>query len=421
MPRKAKELTDRQVRAIVAQGKKGLFAVGRVSGLSIQVIPPCGASWILRLTINGKRREMGLGPYPEIGLSTARDRALKQKLNIADTGNDPILEREKQRAEAKKKQFTSYTFEKLAKEYIEKRSKELKTQQQVRKLTNLLTNYAFPYIGNMQIQDIDLNAIKSMLDPIWEKKTESANRLRIYVSHVFDMAIARNIYKELNPARWNGGLKTLLAQPQKLNKTSHLKALDVEDMPFFWSKLIQQDWMGAKVLQFGILTGARSGEIRGALWTEINLEEKIWSLPEYRMKAGKSHTVPLSDAAINLLNSLPKLNNYIFPNSKGTMLSDATVSKVPKRIGYDVTAHGFRSTFKDWARQYVKFDHAPYDDDLSEIALAHINSDSTRAAYARNELLDERRPLMEDWSKYCNSQSNNVLPINQNVAGMEPK
>lgn len=411
MPKVATELTDKALKAIVSQQSKGIYPVGRVSGLNLQVNPPNATSWILRTTINGKRRWIGLGGYPEVTLAKARDDAAELKRRIRLDGYDPIGERTKKRSEAKAEQLKAYTFKKLANEYIDKRAQEFKTQQQVRKLTNILNTYAFPIIGDMQINDIDLNAIKAMLDPIWSTKTETANRLRIYVSHIFDMAIARGIYNQLNPARWDGGLKTLLAQPQKISKTKHHKALDVELMPEFWTKLSQQEWMGAKVLQFGILTGTRSAEMRGAEWSEIDFENNVWNIPAERMKAGKSHSTPLSNAAINLLHSMPKTTKYIFPSLKDGMLTDATVSKVPKRIGYDVTTHGFRSTFKDWARQYVKFNHKPYDDDLTELALAHVNNDSTRAAYARNALVDERRPLMEEWAQYCQNRLNNVVAL----------
>lgn len=409
MPKLAVELTDKALKAMVKKQSKGIYSVGRVSGLNLQVNPPNAASWILRTTINGQRRWVGLGSYPEVTLAKAREDAAELKRRIRLDGYDPIGDRSKRRSEARAEQLKAYTFKKLANEYIEKRAQEFKTQQQVRKLTNILNTYAFPIIGDMQINDIDLNAIKAMLDPIWATKTETANRLRIYVSHIFDMAIARDIYKQLNPARWDGGLKTLLAQPQKISKTKHHKALDVELMPEFWAKLSQQEWMGAKVLKFGVLTGTRSSEMRGVLWSEIDFQSNVWNIPAERMKAGKSHSTPLSSAAITLLHSMPKTSIYVFPSAKDGILTDATVSKVPKRIGYDVTAHGFRSTFKDWARQYVKFNHKPYDDDLTELALAHVNNDSTRAAYARNELLDERRPLMEEWAQYCQNGLNGVL------------
>jgi len=413
MPVKANELKDKQVRAIINKGKKGIYPVGRVAGLSIQVSNGDGASWILRTTIADKRKWIGLGAYPEVSLAQARETASDMKRRIVSECYDPVEDRLKRRSQLKKEQLKMYTFNELASEYIDKRSQEFKTQQQVRKLTNMLKKYASPMIGDMRITDIDINAIKKMLDPIWSTKTETANRLRIYVGHVFDMAIARNIYKDLNPARWDKGLKPLLPAPQKVSETIHHKALDVGLMPEFWVKLSKQDWMGAKVLQLGILTATRSAEMRGAVWSEIDFNECIWRIPAARIKGEypKNHNIPLSNAAISLLNEIPKTCDLIFPNAKDAALSDATVSKVPKRIGYDVTAHGFRSTFKDWARQYVKFQHQPYADDLTELALAHVNSDSTRAAYARDALLEERRPLMNDWANYCQKRMNNVVQL----------
>nr|WP_297349910.1 site-specific integrase [uncultured Glaciecola sp.] len=403
MPKKAKELTDKAVSALVSAKRAGVFSVGRVAGLSIQIRPPESASWILRTVIKDKRKWIGLGGYPEVSLKTARIEADELKRKIKREGFDPVEHRKQSRSIAKEEQLKLFTFKQLANEYVEKRSQEFKTQQQVRKLNNIFANYAYPIIGNLLINDINLNTIKSMLDPIWSTKTETANRLRIYVVHVFDMAIARGIYSELNPARWDGGLKTLLPAPRKISKTNHYKTLDVELMPEFWAKLIKQEWQGAKVLQLGILTAARSSEMRGALWTEVDFKNKVWHIPSERMKGQnpKDHNVPLSNEAISLLESMPKISKYIFPNTKDGVLTDATISKVPKRIGYDVTAHGFRTTFKDWARQYVKFSHNPYDDDLTELALSHVSSDSTRSAYARNELLDERRPLMEEWANFC--------------------
>ncbi|MDT0581442.1 tyrosine-type recombinase/integrase [Brumicola blandensis] len=407
MPKVAKELSDKEVKALLTIDKDGMYPVGRVSGLNIQIKPPNGASWILRTVINGKRKSIGLGGYPEVSLAHARHDASELKRKIRLDGYDPVEERLKRRSLAKVAEYSDYTFKRLASEYIEKRSSEFKTTQQLRKLTSMFDNYAYPAIGAIRVQDIDLNAIKAMLDPIWHTKTETANRLRIYVGHVFDIAIARGIYKELNPARWDGGLKTLLPAPQKVSKTKHHKALPVEELPIFWSKLIQQDWMGAKVLSFGILTGTRSSEMRGALWSEIDFEQAIWKIPAKRMKGEnpKDHNIPLSQSALSILERMPRTSKYIFPSNRDGVLTDATVSKVPKRIGYDVTAHGFRSTFKDWARQYVKFNHQPFDDDLTELALAHVNNDSTRAAYARDALIEERRPLMKEWAEYCEQKT----------------
>lgn len=424
MPKQVAKLTDKQIKTIIKQGIKGNYAVGGVAGLALQIRPPNGISWILRTVTKGGRRSIGLGGYPEVSLANAREEAGELKRKIKRENFDPVESNKSVKIETKKAKYKEKTFKELAEEYIEKRASEFKTPQQVRKLTNILTNYAYPTLGKMQLTDIDLNVIHNLLvqktevinrktkekkkTTLWKGKTETANRLRMYLNQIFDIAIARGIYTDLNPARWDGGLKTILAAPQKVNKTEHHKALPVEDLPKFWAKLTAQEWQGAKVLQFGILTSTRSAEMRGTLWSEIDLDNKVWKIPAARMKGEhpKDHNIPLSGAALTLLKTMPKTSEFVFPSLKGGMLTDATVSKVPKRIDYDVTAHGFRSTFKDWARQYVKFSHEPYDDDLTELALAHVNNDSTRAAYARDELLEERRPLMEEWAQYCQKTLN---------------
>ena len=411
MPKKAKELSDKELRSIVRASKDGWFAVGRVSGLGIQVRGSSASSWILRVVVNGKRRNIGLGGYPEISLSSARTLAASLKEKIRN-GIDPIAERKVLKSEAQLELARQRTFKELANEYINKRSKDFKSTQQLRKLEQQMRDYALPVIGNRIISDVTLNDIKTMLLPLWETKTETANRLRIYVSHVFDAAIAQGLYKELNPARWEGGLKTLLPPPAKIRKTEHHKALPVENISEFWQQLNQKDWMSAKALQFLILTAARSGEVRKATWDEIDIDNQLWTIPADRMKAGKEHQVPLSTPATKLLKQMPRECKYIFPSTKLTPLTDVSISKAPKRIGYEVTAHGFRSTFKDWARKYTN-----YADDVTELALAHVHSDSTRAAYARDGLVDKRRLLMTDWANFCEkgkSDISNITPLRVN-------
>jgi len=412
LPKKAKELSDKELRSIINSGKNGWFAVGRISGLGIQVRGSSASSWILRVVVNGKRRNIGLGGYPEISLSNARTLAASMKVKIRN-GIDPIVERQILKSEAQLELSRLRTFKELANEYIDKRSKDFKSTQQLRKLEQLMRDYALPVIGNRIISDVTLNDIKTMLLPLWETKTETATRLRIYVSHVFDAAIAQGLYKELNPARWEGGLKTLLPPPAKISKTKHHKALPVEEMPQFWKQIINAEWMSAKALQFLILTAARSGEVRNATWNEIDLDTKLWTVPASRMKAGKEHLVPLSEMATTLLEGMSRECEYIFPSNKLTPLTDVSISKAPKRLGYDVTAHGFRSTFKDWSRKYTN-----YPDDVTELALAHVHSDSTRAAYARDALVDKRRLLMSDWANFCVKASmgdfSNVTPLRLN-------
>lgn len=412
MPRiKHTPLTKRAVDKLIRDNSLGVHALGGIPGFSLQIKSESNKSYILRIQRNGKRLTIGLGSCKDYTLAEAKAKAEELRQKMRDGDYNPINEKRQRISQAKRKQANEKTFKELGDAYIKKRSGEFKTEQQLRKLQRMFENYAYPAIGNMLITEIDLNTVKNILAPMWETKTETANRLRIYIGHVFDSAIASGAYKELNPARWEGGLKTQLAAPRKVNKVQHRASLPVESLPEFWAKLTQQDWQAAKVLQFGILTASRSSEMRGAKWSEIDYDEKVWRIPGERMKSGKPHNVPLSKAALSLLASQIKESEYIFPNSKGAPLADASISKVPKRLGYEVTTHGFRSTFKDWVRQPKKYSHEQYADELSELALAHVNNDATRAAYARNELLGERRPMMEEWAEYCQQRLHNVVKL----------
>ena len=408
MPKIVKELSDVQVRRLswgnVQSGSNAgrpcarFHAVGGVSGLLLQCRPPegdneaGGRSWILRTVVGSKRRDMGLGGYPGVTLSMAREKAREYKAQISQ-GIDPIMEKRAARSRLIQEQGKAITFEILAKEYIEKKSK---TAKQTQKLTNQLANYAYPYIGRMIVADIERAHILKMLEAIWETKTETASRVRLNVERIIDLSMVKGLRSGSNPARWKGNLDMSLPAPSKIAKPVHYAALPVAQIQEFLVKLKSEEWIGAKALLLIIFTAARSGEVRGATWEEIDFDSKLWTIPEDRMKSGKAHTVPLSDSAIALLESLPRMGKFIFNNNRGNSLSDVTISKAPKRIGYDVTAHGFRSTFKDWARKFTG-----YADEVSELALAHVNDDKTRAAYARDELLDKRRLLMTDWDKFC--------------------
>jgi integrase len=413
MPKKAKTLTDVEVRRLRHGNRKVIkpaaaelftanHAVGNPAGLLLQCRPPApgnkigSRSWILRTVVGGKRREFGLGGYPDISLATARLKAKEIKENIKERGIDPVTKRKSIKSALIREQAKAVIFEKLAAEYVTKKAKEFKTAKQVQKLQNHLINYAFPYIGKMIVADIERIHIESMLSNIWEVKTETANRLRLHVEKILDLATVKQLRVGDNPARWSGNLEFSFVAKNKIAKVRHYAALPVDDLPEFMKKLMVQEQAGAKALEFAILTAARSGEIRGATWEEIDTKTNTWVIPAERMKVGKAHAVPLSDAAIRLLEAVPKLGRYIFTGARGGQLADATVSRVPKLIGYDVTAHGFRSTFKDWCRKYTAFP-----DEVSELALAHVGTDATRAAYARDGLIDKRRLLMTEWADYC--------------------
>lgn len=397
MPKIARELSDAQVRRLT----RGTHAVGGVSGLLLQCRPPkpgnkVGArSWILRVVVGNTRRDIGLGGYPTVTLSMARQTAREIKEKIRQ-GIDPVAERKSLKSALIAEQAKTVTFKELAQEYVAKKSREFKTAKQTQKLKGQLEYYAYPFIGNMAVGDIERAHVVKALEPIWEDKTETASRVRLHIERILDLAGVKGLRKGDNPARWAGNLELSFAAKAKVSKTTHYKALPVDDMPEFMAKLDAQDWMGAKALKFAILTAARSGEIRAATWDEIDLKKKVWTIPAERMKSGKQHRVPLCDEAIKVLEEVPRLSDYLFTGARGGQITDATISKVPKRLGYDVTAHGFRATFRTWAQEY-----AAYAEEVVELALAHVNSDATRAAYARSELIDKRRRLMTDWQHYC--------------------
>lgn len=433
MPKIAKELSDVQVRRLthgkvktasrVQRRKLGdpcpaYHAVGGVSGLLLQCRPPesknkVGArSWILRTMVGGKRRDIGLGGYPEVTLSMARKAAREVKEKIRQ-GIDPVGERKSLRSALLAEQAKAVTFRDLAQEYIAKKSGEFKTAKQTQKLTTQLETYAYPYLGNMEMRDIERAHIVKMLEPIWETKTETASRTRLHVERILDLAGVKGLRKGDNPARWKGNLELTFSAKAKVAKVTHYKALPVDDMPVFMAKLEGEEWMGAKALKFAILTAARSGEIRGATWDEIDFKKKVWTISAERMKSGRQHRVPLCDEAVKVLEELPRVSHHLFTGVRGGPLTDVTISKVPKRLGYDVTAHGFRATFRTWAQEY-----AAYAEEVVELALAHVNSDATRAAYARSELIDKRRRLMADWQHYClnghtTDEGGNVIAIGE--------
>lgn len=406
MPKLVRELSDSQVRRLrhkVTGGRpvKALHAVGGVSGLLLQCTPPLGEcdiggrSWILRTVIGDKRRDIGLGGYPDVTLALAREKARAMKEGVKQ-GIDPLTEKRARKSSLIREQSKAITFEQLAQEYIAKKSTEFKTAKQVQKLTNHLKNYAFPVIGRMVIADIERAHVVTVLNPIWQEKNETASRVRLHIERILDLGGVKGLRAGDNPARWKGNLELTFASRQKVAKVQHYAALPVDELPEFMRKLAIQENSAARALEFAILTAARSGEVRGAKWDEIDLTAKLWTIPAERMKVGKAHRVPLSDAAIKLLKLLPRLDDHLFIGARGRPLQDAVISKAPKLIGYDVTAHGFRSTFKDWARL-----HTAYPDEVTELALAHVNSDATRAAYARDELIEKRRVLMGEWAKFC--------------------
>jgi integrase len=373
-------------------------------------------------TGSGKQRrsEVGLGGYPAVTLQQARDKAREVREKIVE-GIDPIAERKAARSALLASRATEITFEAAAQQYIAAKSPEWKNAKHVQQWTNTLTTYAFPFIGKLHVRDINTPHVVEVLKPIWEVKTETATRLRGRIEAILDWATVHKYRDGTNPARWKGHLQMILATPSKVAEEDNHPALPFADAPAFMQHLRKMEGTGARAVEFGILTATRSQEIRGARWSEIDLDARLWKIPADRMKMRKAHEVPLSDDAIALLKALPKFegNDLVFPASRGGELSDMTLTAALRRMhesetkagrkGYvdpnqldaegtprRITMHGFRSTFRDWCAE-----HTEYPREVAEMALAHSIDSKVEAAYRRGNLLQKRQSLMADWAAYC--------------------
>ena len=394
MPKIAKELGALEVKRLKAAG---WHAVGGVAGLGLEVKPTGARSWTLRVMVGAKRREIGLGAFPEVGLADARDKARATRAEIRD-GVDPVEKRREARSLRVAAQTAGMTFDQCAAAYIKAHREGWKNPKHAQQWENTLATYAGPVIGAMLVRHVETPHVLAVLEPIWREKTETASRLRGRLESILDWATVRSEREGLNPARWRGHLDKLLPAQSKVSKVEHHAALPWREIGPFMAHLRAADGMGARCLEFAILTAARSGEARGATWAEIDMQARTWTVPGTRMKAGKDHRVPLSPAALALLDKLPRIvgNDLVFPAPRGGVLSDMTLGAVLKRMEVPVTAHGFRSTFRDWAAESTA-----YPGDVVEMALAHAIGDKVEAAYRRGDLLEKRQRLMNDWAEYC--------------------
>lgn len=410
MARKAKELSALEIGRLV---KPGLHFVGGVAGLALQVTALGARSWILRVMIGGKRREMGLGGFPDVTLAGAKESARAARVKIKE-GIDPIEDAKSKRSALFALRASSTTFSEAASAYIAVMEAEWTNDKHASQWLNTLTTYAYPVIGNIFVRDIDQSHIVKVLEPIWLTKTETATRLRGRIENILDWARVRGYRSGENPARWRGHLDMLLPTPGKVQKVEHHPALPFDELGGFMVMLRQQEGMGARALEFAVLTAARSGEVRGATWAELDLDDATWTIPADRMKAKREHRVALNDEAVSLIKSLSHSGDLVFPNKKNEKLSDMTLTAVLRRMGRgDITAHGFRSTFRDWCSERTN-----YPRDVAEMALAHTIGDKVEAAYRRGDLFEKRRRLMRDWGKFSSKVVTvvNVTPIMGKVA-----
>lgn len=393
MPKQSKEMGALEINRLQDQG---LHAVGGVAGLYMQVRGQ-SKSWILRVMVGGKRRDMGLGGYPSVTLAMARDKARKAR-EIIDGGVDPILERERAKSALRSAQLSELTFDQATRKFLDARSDEWRNAKHRQQWENTLTTYASPVLGSLQVADVAREHVLSVLEPIWKTKTETASRVRGRIESVLDWASARGYRHGDNPARWRGHLDQLLAKPRKIAKVEHHAALGIDEMPAFMSELRKREGIGARALELVVLTATRSGETRGALWGEIDLVEATWTIPASRMKAGQEHRVPLSKPALELLNAMPRVEgcDLVFPGAQKKPLSDMTLTGVMRRMGADAVPHGFRSTFRDWVSERTS-----YPSDVAEAALAHTIKNKVEAAYRRGDLFAKRAEMMADWATFC--------------------
>lgn len=409
MPRIAKELSAIEVKRIIHEG---LHAAGGVAGLQLQVTKTGARSWILRAKVGDKRRDIGLGAYPEVSLALARDKALEKKALISN-GIDPVEEKRSAIARLISAQRNTITFDDAADKVHETKSKEFKNEKYIAQWISAIRMYASPFIGKKPISEIDLQDIKDVLNPIWETKTDTAKKLRGNIEAILAWATVNEYRTGNNPARWQGYLDQVFAKPSKIKKVEHYKALPIDAMPNFMVELRKQEGIGARALEFSILTAARSGEVRGATWDEIDLNAKLWTIPADRMKAGKEHRAALSNSAINILKAMPRFadNNLIFPSPRGGMLSDMSLAAVLKRMHINAVPHGFRSTFRDWASERTNYPHQ-----VAEMALAHTIKSKVEAAYRRDDLLPKRALMMQDWDNFIGTTNKIAEVVNINDA-----
>lgn len=414
--RAEKVLTAAFLSTDLAPGK--YFDGGNI-GLFLRVDPNGKRFWVQRLTVAGKRTELGLGSYPLVRLADARARATDNK-RLAVSGGDPL--------EAKRKTKELLTFSQAMDLFLVRKDAEFGNEKHRKQWRSTLDAYAVPVLGKLSVAAIETRHILKVLEPIWNDKTETASRLRQRLEAVLSWATVAGHRKGDNPARWKGNLAELLAKPGKVAVKGNHPALALADVPTWWVALAARDGMAARALQFLTMTLARSGEVRGMTWAELDLKAALWTVPAERMKMGREHRVPLTKEAVALLEALPRMDgsDLVFFAPRGGQLSDMSISAVMRRMqeaeisenrpGYldprskrPAVPHGLRSTFRGWAAE-VGFER-----DMAEMALAHNVGSAVERAYQRSDMFERRRAMLETWGTVLKGiVASNVIQMRQN-------
>lgn len=399
----AKQIEKLTTDFVKTAERPGMYPDGL--GLYLQVSKWGTKSWLFRYTRHYKLRSLGLGPAHTITLLEARKRARQARQQLLD-GIDPIDAKHAHREHAKLERARVMTFRQAAEAYIEDNKAGWKNAKHGEQWKSTLERYAYPTIGDLPVAAVDTGLVTKILRPIWATKTETASRLRGRIENVLSWATVQHYRTGDNPARWVGHLDKLLPKRSEVQKVEHHPALPYTAIGEFMVELRKQKNMAATALEFTILTAARTGEVIAARWDEIDLAEKLWTIPAARMKAKKEHRVPLSPRAVAILKELQKAGgDFVFAGLKpDTHLSNMAMLNLLKRMEHgDLTVHGFRSTFRDWAAETTNYPH-----EVAEMALAHTVSDETERAYRRGDLFKKRIGIMRDWAAHCGTVNTEV-------------
>lgn len=416
VPKMVSELSPIAVKRLSHSGgsrANELFAVGGVTGLYLQISTKGTRSWILRFKLGGKRRDLGLGGYPDVSLAQARERAREAKDQIW-RGIDPIEARKAIRAAATAAQQRGLTFTEAFERYSAAKLTELATDKDRVRWRSSIERYALPHIGDMLVDDLAMQDMLRVLEPVWHERTETASRVRSRIEAILSWATVAGHRTGDNPARWRGNLDQMLPKPSRIRDKGNHPAIALDHAPQWFSDLRNRDGIAARALEFLTLCASRSGEVRGATWDEIDPKARIWTISAERMKANKEHRVPLSDPAMRIIEAAPRLADspYIFAAARGGQLSDMTISSVMRRMqtrelkegrkgwldprsGLAAVPHGLRSTFRDWAAE-----RTDYPRDMAEIALAHKVGTEVERSYRRGDMIEKRRAMMADWAQF---------------------
>lgn len=427
MPKRAKGLTAAFCNSVK---DKGSYVDG--AGLMLVVAPTGSKRWIQRLTVRGKRRDLGLGAYPGVSLATARQVAAEYR-QIAKSGRDPLAE--------KQRSADIPTFESVAMQTIAKKSAELSNAKHIQQWENTLKDYAFPRLGKLRVDEIGVEDVLAAIKPIWEVKTETASRVRGRIEAVLAFATVMKWRSGPNPATWGGNLDMLLPMQSRIAPLVHHPALQLHDVHDWWKALSEREGMAAQALRFLTLTWARSGEVRGATWDEIDEDRAVWRIPPQRMKARKEHLVPLTGEAMEILRSITPMNGspFVFYAPRGGQLSDMALTALMRRMqdaadreyrratgdvngvsgrfldrnsGRPAVVHGIRSTARSWAAEQA------LDREAAELSLAHRIGNEVEQSYQRAHILERRRHLLAEWAQFLSGKSlfAEVIPFRPRAA-----